>query len=320
MERLKKLVKRIKGKRIAVVGDIIVDHYVWGDTSRISPEAPVPVVLVKNEEYKPGGAANTCNNIISLESEAVLFGVIGEDITGEKAIEIFKNYGVNTDGIVIEKNRPTTLKTRIIARTQQMIRVDKESSHKIKRETSKEILKKIENNIDKFDGIIISDYGKGVINRYLLERLIPLALRKKKIITVDPKIEHFFLYKKVTSITPNHYEAGDALHTKCEEDIEVENAGKKIMKRLKTISLLITRGEKGMTLFLKDKVYHIPTVAKEVYDVTGAGDTVVATFTLCLSSGIDFLDSAKISNIAAGIVVGKIGAATTTIDEMVNYL
>jgi len=319
MEKLKRLVKKIKNKNIAVIGDIIVDHYIWGDVERISPEAPVPVVFVKKEEYKPGGASNTCNNIISLSGKTTLFGTIGNDEIGKRAILKFKNINIDTSSIIIDSSRPTTLKTRIIARKQQVVRVDKEKTEKLKKEISDKILNNLEEKINEFDGIIISDYGKGVVNRYLLSKLIPFVVKKKKIITVDPKTEHFFYYKNVTSLTPNHFEASSAIHLRCETDKEVETAGKKIMKKLNSTSLLITRGEKGMTLFTRDKIYHIPTVAKEVFDVTGAGDTVIATLTMALSSGIDFLNSSKIANVAAGIVIGKIGAATTTIQEILNY-
>ncbi|MCK5534714.1 D-glycero-beta-D-manno-heptose-7-phosphate kinase [bacterium] len=320
-ERIKNLYRVMdgfSGKKILVLGDIIVDKFVFGKVSRISAEAPVPVVEIKEEKYMPGGAGNVVNNLWALGSEVLLCGVIGEDLVGKRLIEEFKNKGIETSGILVDSSRPTILKTRIIADHQQVVRTDKEVKNTLSEKMSKRVIEYINKVFSNIDAIIISDYGKGVINRKILGFIVNKAYKSGIPLLVDPKIEHFLLYKKVTGITPNHHEAGEAIHLKINDEKSLLMAGRKLMKRLNCQSLLITRGEEGMTLFeKKGRITHISTVAREVYDVTGAGDTVISVFALCLAvKKNSFLDAAYIANYAAGIVVGKLGTATVSIEEI----
>ncbi len=320
-ERAKKLYQVMdgfRGKKILVIGDIIVDKFVFGKVSRISAEAPVPVVEIKEEKYMPGGAGNVVNNLWALGSNVMLCGVIGEDVVGLRLMDEFKSKGIETSGIFVDPSRPTILKTRIIADHQQVVRTDKEVKNTLSEKMSKQIIAHMNKVFPNIDAIIISDYGKGVVNRKILSFIINKAYKKGIPLLVDPKIEHFLLYKKVTGITPNHHEAGQAIHHKINDEKSLLLVGKKLMKKLNCESLLITRGEEGMTLFeKKGRITHIPTVAREVYDVTGAGDTVISVFALSLAvKKSSFLDAAYIANYAAGIVVGKLGTATVSIEEI----
>ncbi len=312
-----KILEKIKKRKILVVGDIILDQFIYGDAKRISPEAPVPVVKMEKEVFSPGGAANVAANLTSIGSNAVLCGIVGRDFFGNFAVDEFEKKGILTTGIVKTNHTPTTVKTRIIARKQQLIRLDKEDSHVQETEKLLPRLKKVAKNCD---AIIIADYGKGVISKELLDFLVPYAFNSRKIITVDPQTEHFLRYKKVTSLTPNHIETATALGMPCETDAETKKAGEKILKLLKAESVVITRGEKGMMVFKGKKTMKIATVAKDVFDVTGAGDTVIAVLTLALSCGLDIFESAKIANKAAGIVVGKFGTASLTKKEFEQCL
>lgn len=305
--------KEFGKKTILVVGDIILDRFTYGDVSRISPEAPVPVVKVEKEIFKAGGAANVAMNLISLKMKAVLCGIVGDDYYGNFSIELFKKSGIDTSAVMQLKSHMTTIKTRIIARKQQVVRIDREV--KVKNNTRNLILSLVK-NIKKVDAVIIADYGKGVITKELLDYLIPKANKLKKIITVDPQTEHFFRYKNVTTISPNHLEASFAAGMTAETDKEAERAGLSILKKLKLKSIVITRGEKGMTVLEKNKVMNIPTRAKDVFDVTGAGDTVIAVLTAALSVGLNIFESARLANAAAGIVVGKFGTASVSQKEL----
>ncbi|MDR2426706.1 MAG: D-glycero-beta-D-manno-heptose-7-phosphate kinase [Endomicrobium sp.] len=303
---------------ILVIGDTMVDKFIWGKVARISPEAPVPVVEITKETKTLGGAGNVANNITSLGAKAIIVSTIGEDNTGRAMIDMLKERGINSDYLVYDPNRPTIIKTRIIATNQQVVRVDREIKGIFSHSTELKIIKNVEALMPKADGVIISDYGKGVISQKVLKRTIFLAKKHKIPITVDPKIENFKKYKKVTAITPNTKEAIEGMNAKniaTEQDIE--NLGKKILKMLKSDSVLITRGEMGMTLIQpNNKVTTIPTRAKEVYDVTGAGDTVISTMTLALAAKADLVSAAEIANFSAGIVVAKFGTETTSHDEL----
>jgi D-beta-D-heptose 7-phosphate kinase/D-beta-D-heptose 1-phosphate adenosyltransferase len=319
-QKLRNIISRFKNKNILVVGDLILDHYIFGKVERISPEAPVPVVWANRENFVCGGAANVGLNLVSLGAKTSLCGVIGKDHFGNVLFSHIEKGGINTGLILQERGRPTTLKTRIIAHHQQVVRLDWESLESLSLNANKTILNKIRKNIDKFDGVIIEDYGKGVINPELVEELVDLCKRKKKIVTVDPKEEHFDYYENVTSLTPNLKEAQNAAGMKVRSKEEMPLLGKIIMEKLNPQSLLITLGEDGMMLFADSRYYHIPTTAQEVFDVTGAGDTVIAAFTLALSCGASFYEAAVISNFAAGIVVGKLGAATTSKEEILKRI
>lgn len=317
-QKLIKIIEKFKDKKILVIGDIMLDKYIWGNVERISPEAPVPVVEVLKETQNLGGCGNVSHNITSVGGNSYIVTLVGSDIYAEELKLMLKQRNVNIDGIFIDNIRPTTVKTRIIAHNQQVVRVDKESRVQITPQIFEKIKLYIEDIKNKIDAILISDYGKGVITKSLLSYLINLSKKLDIPITVDPKIEHFMEYKKVTTLTPNLNEAtlGMRLTKKPQTEKEVYELGKKILKKLNPQALVITRGPDGMTLFEKEKIYHIPTRAKEVYDVTGAGDTVIAILTLCLSAGADFVSSCEISNFAAGIVVGKVGTATVTQKEL----
>lgn len=336
MKRLKDIVKKFHQARILVIGDLILDEYVWGKVERISPEAPVPVVWADKLTHVPGGAANVANNISSYGASAYLAGVIGEDKNAATLMKALKKGGIDTSGIAVIPERCTTVKTRIIAGHQQVVRVDWEHTEALSKEAIKRIFNSIKAKIKSFDAIIIEDYGKGVINAQLLEGLILLAQSYKKIILVDPKEDHFQYYRSVTAITPNRRELENAVRNlkikdnrnklklesdKLFTDRDIEAAGKQIMEYLGLDSLLVTLGEQGIKLFEKSgSITHIPTVAQEVFDVSGAGDTVIATFALSLAVGASKIEAAHIANYAAGIVVGKIGTATVDSRELLERL
>ena len=310
------LLARFPRAKILVVGDLMLDEFVWGRVSRISPEAPVPVVWVQSESVMPGGAANVANNIRALGGQALAVGVVGEDRWGAALLEDLAARKVDTSGVV-RAPRPTTVKTRVIAHHQQVVRVDREQREPLASATIERLLQALEARLDDVDAVILEDYGKGVITRQLLELVVPLARRKRKLITVDPKEEHFDLYRGVTALTPNRREASEAVGRELERDADVRRAGEEILERLDCDGVLVTLGEDGMWLFeRRGKQARIPTVAQEVFDVAGAGDTVIATFTLALASGASMEQAALIANAAAGIVVGKLGVATAAPEEL----
>ena len=336
MKNLKDIIQRFHKAKVLVIGDLILDEYIWGKVERISPEAPVPVVWANKRTHVPGGAANVANNIRSFEAEVYLAGVIGSDNNARVLLSELKKKKINTQGIFVDPERYTTVKTRIISGHQQVVRVDWEHTDVLRKETTHKIFNFIKDNIDDFDAIIIEDYGKGVINAQLLEGVILLAQTHKKIVTVDPKEDHFQYYRQVTAITPNRKELENAVRNlkikdnknklklesdKLFTDKDIDIAGRQILEYLGLDSLLVTLGEQGMKLFEKGKnPTHIPTVAQEVFDVSGAGDTVISTFTLGLCAGANKLEAAHIANFAAGIVVGKIGTATTNRAELLKRL
>jgi len=315
---LSTLISSFKKQSILVVGDIMIDKFIWGKVGRISPEAPVPVVEITKETETLGGAGNVANNITSLGAKAYMISAVGEDSTRDSLLGLLAEKNINSEYLVYDAHRPTIIKTRIIAASQQVVRVDKEIKGCFAHSTESKIIKNIENLIPKVNGVIISDYGKGVVSQKVLKRVIALSKKHKIPVTVDPKIENFKKYKKVTTITPNTKEAIEGMNARnVSTDADIENLGKKILKTLNSESVLITRSEKGMTLIEHNgKVTNIPTRAKEVYDVTGAGDTVISTMTLALAANADLVSASEVANFAAGIVVGKIGTATVTPEEL----
>ena len=321
IEKLKKIIKHFNNASVLVVGDLMLDEFIWGKVSRISPEAPVPVVWATSESIMPGGASNVSNNIRSLGGNVYMAGVVGDDERGSLLLSELATRCVNTEGVIRESGRPTTLKTRVIAHNQQVVRIDKEKIADISKEAIDKILDFSKKIIDDVDAVIIEDYGKGVIVPQLLSPLIKLAKRHGKIITVDPKESHFPMYKNVTAITPNYHEAAKAAGIRSEEGASIDEIGKKLVKRLNCEVALITLGENGMCVFEKSgRITKIPTVAQEVYDVSGAGDTVISAYTLAVSGGARAIEAAHIANCAAGIVVGKVGIAVTTQDELINKI
>lgn len=317
MTNLLNTIDRFENSRLLVVGDIMADEFVWGHVNRISPEAPVPVVEVVDETILPGGAANVANNIISLEGKVELVGIIGQDRVGEDLMADLKQRKIGIDGVLAVQERPTILKTRIIAHSQQVVRVDRENRKEIDPALTEAILNHCRGLIPNIDAVIISDYGKGVIIPPLIERLVSMSGKFNRPVVVDPKVGHLESYKHITVLTPNHHEAGALAGKPIVDEESLIEVGRLLLNILECQAVLITRGEKGMSLFTRPgEVIHIPTVAREVYDVTGAGDTVVAVFTLALASGAGLLEAATLANYAAGIVVGKVGTATVTVGEL----
>lgn len=309
------IVQNFKNKRVLVLGDLMLDKYIWGHVARISPEAPVPVVEVDKDTSSLGGAGNSCRNLESLGAFPLLVGVVGDDSEGEWV----KKNVPDSRGIFVDKSRPTTVKTRIIAHHQQVVRVDLEKKRAIPSQIEEQIFNFIQK--EQYDGILISDYNKGTLTVALMKKVLLSAQQKKIPVFVDPKIENISLFSPVTLITPNHFETEKIVHHECSTDIQVEKAGKKILSKISTLYLIIKRGEQGMTVFEKgEKALHIPAVAKEVYDITGAGDTVIATAALALLSGSSIQEAAVLANTAAGIVVGKIGTASVTSEELLASL
>ena len=336
MKHLKEIVKKLDKARVLVIGDLILDEYIWGKVERISPEAPVPVVWANRMTHIPGGAANVANNISSYGAKVCLAGIIGNDKNARLLLDSLKKKDISTKGVIMIPHRCTTVKTRIIAGHQQVVRVDWEHTEPLPKDATRRIFNFIKDNIKSFDAVIIEDYGKGVVNAQLLAGLILLAQSYKKIILVDPKEDHFQYYRGVTAITPNRKELENAVRNlkikdkknsfkfdneKLFTDRDILAAGKQIMEYLELESLLVTLGEQGMRLFERGgKITHIPTVAQEVFDVSGAGDTVIATFALSLAVGASKLEAAHIANYAAGIVVGKVGTAHTNQTELSERL
>lgn len=332
----RKIISAYEKARILVIGDLILDEYIQGKVDRISPEAPVPVVWAEKHDFVPGGAANVAYNISALDAKVCLAGVVGADKNAAVLSDTLKKMGVDVSGIVRDQRRHTTVKTRIVAGHQQVVRVDWEHTHPLSARMNDRILDFVAANIDRFSAIIIEDYGKGVVNGRLLSGVLSLAAKKGKIVNVDPKEEHFQLYRKVTAITPNRKELENAVRNlkltdttnnfklnsdKISSLEQVRNAAEQVMRYLELESILVTMGEQGMALFDRDgRHIIIPTVAQEVFDVSGAGDTVIAAFTLALACGAKKEEAAHIANFAAGIVVSKLGTAVTSREELLGKI
>ncbi len=316
--RIQNTIKDFKKAKVLVVGDLMLDEFIWGDVSRISPEAPVPVVWVKKENFMPGGASNVASNISSLGGKVYLLGVVGGDERGRTLREELDRRAINTEGVIVDEKRPTTLKTRVVAQHQQVVRIDKESTEDLSEVDVNRMVDYFNSVVKEMDAVIIEDYGKGVITPVLLRRIVPVAKRMGKIISVDPKEEHFRYYKGISVITPNNHEASKAVGFQIKGNDSLKKAGQVLLKKLNCKIVLITLGENGMAVFQKGRpMKQIPTVAQEVFDVSGAGDTVIASYTLALASGADPIQAAHIANYAAGIVVGKVGIAVVSPDELI---
>jgi D-glycero-beta-D-manno-heptose-7-phosphate kinase len=316
------LIKRFAHIKALVIGDLMLDHFLWGSVTRISPEAPVPVVEVSRETEMPGGAGNVAINMASLGAEVFVAGVVGQDRSAERLFSLLQRFPIHLEPIVRASDRPTILKTRIIAHHQQVVRVDREVRSDLSAEIRRQLWDQIQTLMTRVDAVVLSDYGKGVVDSALLNALIPIARKRNIPITVDPKIENFSRYRQVTCVTPNLQEAmAGARVSKVTSEEDIVRLGQQILKSLNSHSVLITRGEKGMSLFEKKKPpVHIPTRAREVYDVTGAGDTVISTLTLALAAGAPLRVAAELANYAAGIVVGKLGTAAVSRMELEEVL
>ncbi|HEX9615073.1 MAG TPA: D-glycero-beta-D-manno-heptose-7-phosphate kinase [Bacteroidota bacterium] len=306
--RLRALFEAFRDKRIAVVGDLMVDRYYWGTVNRMSPEAPVPVVEVESESTRLGGAANVANNIASLGGIPLMIGVAGPDEGGSVLQRLIEDSGFSAAGVVIEESRPTTIKTRVIAHHQHVVRIDQEVKQDISADSREKILAVLKRELPRLDAVILEDYNKGVIVKDLIGEIIQCARSAGKIITVDPKFNNFFEYKNVTVFKPNRKEAEEALGRRLLDVKAVEQAGKDMMKKLEAENLLLTLGEHGMSLFERSgPVTHVSTRAKKVADVSGAGDTVISTLTMGLVAGADIKEASALANYAGGVVCAEVG-------------
>ena len=312
------MIKLNKKPNILVIGDLMIDHYLWGSCDRISPEAPVQVVNVKKESSVLGGAGNVINNLVTLGSVVDVISVIGNDSVANELKSLLEKIDVPTSNLVVENNRKTSKKSRLIASQQQVLRYDMESINDINENSHKQIIQTLEKNIDKYSSIILSDYGKGVLTTNLTKEIIKIANKNSIKVLVDPKGKDYSKYKGSYTLTPNKKEAMEATNI----DIKDESSLIEALKSLKTqCSLevsLVTLSEQGIAIF-DDELTIKPTVAREVYDVTGAGDTVIASIAFALGNNLDIKDAIYFANLAAGVVVGKIGSATTTLDEIYEY-
>ncbi len=307
--------------KVMVLGDLMLDRFIWGSVHRISPEAPVPVVEIKTETTCLGGAANVSANIRSLGGIPVTLGIIGRDLEGERLRQEFVSLGATVTGLVEDPARATTVKTRIIAHHQQVCRTDREDKSPLSSAILEKVVGQFKRLLPRVSGVVVSDYAKGLISPALLREILPLAKKAAKFVCVDPKMQNFAAYRPATVITPNTAEAERASGITISSNRDLVRAGRKLMEQTGTRHLLVTRGEQGMALFQGSApVRYIPTVAREVFDVTGAGDTVISTLALGLVSGLSILEAAVVSNIAAGIVVGKLGTASATPDELISRI
>jgi D-beta-D-heptose 7-phosphate kinase/D-beta-D-heptose 1-phosphate adenosyltransferase len=309
------LQNRFRGTHLLVVGDLILDRFIWGSVERISPEAPVPVLRVNSENFRLGGAANVVHNIRSLGARVTACGVVGQDEAGRRLLGELKKIGSSSGRIVVARGFPTTQKTRVIAspRHQQIVRLDRENDREMDRRWLRDLRESVRRHAPACDGIVVSDYGKGVVHPELLEVIAELAEQKGLMCVMDPKKENFKYYRNATLVTPNKEEASVASGIEIRDDVSLRAAGEKLLTLWQARAVLITRGPEGMSLYRRDGASgHFPTAAKEVFDVTGAGDTVVATCALALASRAAYEEAAILANLAAGIVVGEVGTAAVT--------
>lgn len=316
-EQIDQITGNMGKAEILILGDTMLDEYLIGNVERISPEAPVPVVDILDTKKLLGGAANVAANIRALGDSPLLLGVVGEDEAAQGLRTLLKERDISSDLLVVDPTRHTTIKTRIVAHGQQVVRADRETRHDLVPEVENRIFERIEQVIDRVKAIIISDYGKGMITLSLLQRVIDLCLKNGVYIAVDPKETRFHNYIKVSLITPNHHEAGFAFgrRIRTEEDLLVVGNG--LLKKLQAESILITRGAEGMSLFREGhEPTHIPTFAREVYDVTGAGDTVIASFVSAIAAGAAPVEAAVVANAGAGCTVAEVGTAAVTVEQL----
>ena len=312
------MIKLDKKPNILVIGDLMIDHYLWGSCDRISPEAPVQVVNVKKESSVLGGAGNVINNLVALGSVVDVISVIGNDSVANELKSLLEKIDVPTSNLVVENNRKTSKKSRLIASQQQVLRYDMESIDDINENSHKQIIQTLEKNIDKYSSIILSDYGKGVLTTNLTKEIIKIANKNSIKVLVDPKGKDYSKYKGSYTLTPNKKEAMEATNIDIKDESSLIEALKSLKTQCELEVSLITLSEQGIAIF-DDELTIKPTVAREVYDVTGAGDTVIASIAFALGNNLDIKDAIYFANLAAGVVVGKIGSATTTLDEIYEY-
>ncbi|HKG81452.1 MAG TPA: D-glycero-beta-D-manno-heptose-7-phosphate kinase [Pyrinomonadaceae bacterium] len=312
------ILQALRDRYVVVLGDVMLDEFVWGDVTRISPEAPVPVVDVRRESVHLGGAANVLANLVALGARGSVVGVVGNDRTGERLRVGLRELGTHDDSLIVDETRPSTTKTRIIAHNQLVVRADRESRIRVSANIEEKILSCLKDELKRADAFVVSDYDKGVVTPKILREILPIAYEKVPVL-VDPKLRNFNFYRPATLVTPNHFEALRMSDSEDTSDDGSHQAAKVIREKLGCDAVLITRGDRGMILLGADgEPVYVETAAREVYDVTGAGDTVIATLAGALATGATMLEAASLANHAAGIVVGKVGTATATADELLD--
>jgi D-beta-D-heptose 7-phosphate kinase/D-beta-D-heptose 1-phosphate adenosyltransferase len=311
----------MRERRVLVLGDVMLDEFVWGRVSRISPEAPVPVVEVEAKSDHVGGAGNVAVNVRSLGGEAVLVGVVGRDAAGGRVREALEAKGVAARLVDAGASRRTTLKTRIVAHGQQVVRADQEDTSELARPLERALARAVRSELAGASALVVSDYQKGVVTPGLLRGVLPLARRQRVPVLVDPKPRHFRLYRGVDVVTPNQLEAEQVTGLRLRGPRELAAAGRRILAQLRCRAVLVTRGEAGLSLFERGRPpLHVPAAAREVFDVTGAGDSVIAALALALAAGATLAEAASLANAAAGVVVGKLGTAQATPSEVLQAL
>jgi len=307
------LLKQMAGRRVLVVGDAMLDEWIWGSVTRVSPEAPVPVVAVRDHSFTLGGAANVANNLRALDARVTFIGVVGDDPEGERVRRLFVEKSIDTPGLLTVRDRPTTRKTRIVAHNQQVVRADWESAMELDPVDRERVRAAVARAVEGCDAVVLSDYNKGLFSREIVE-----AALGARIVVADPKPGNIDLFADVTCVAPNAGETSSATGTQIVDDASLERAGTDLLERLRSRYVIITRGEAGMALFGRDgERAKVPSVARTVYDVSGAGDTVVAVLTLALAAGASMSVSMQLANYAAGAVVEKLGTATASAAEIV---
>ena len=318
-DRLLDTLNRFAGKCVLVVGDIMLDEYIWGEVHRVSPEAPVLVVEVRGHSSRPGGAANAATNVVSLGGRALLGGIVGRDAQAATLREALTQAGVDADGVMVDEHRPTTTKTRVVASSQHVVRMDLEIRAPLPTEIEHALFRWASARLAEADACVLSDYDKGVVSPRLAGGFIQLAREAGKPIIVDPKGTRYGKYRGATVVTPNLHEAQRALNWETHGDADLLEIGRRLLELVGDGGLLITRGAQGMSLFLNGTApRHVPAVARNALDVTGAGDTVVATLAMALAAGATLEQAARLANRAAGIVVGKFGTSSVTIEELLS--
>jgi rfaE bifunctional protein kinase chain/domain len=318
-KRLTEIKNNFGNFNIAVIGDMMLDAYMWGEVKRISPEAPVPVVEIDNEFYRFGGAANVALNINKLGGTPLPFGLLGDDDNAEIFIDLFKNAKMDVEFLIKDSSRPTTTKTRVISSNQQIVRIDKESTNSISENLENLLINSLKNNIENIDAVILQDYNKGVLSKTLIKKIIELANNNNIIITVDPKFENFFTYQNVTVFKPNLKEAEDSLGIKQHSKNDIEKIGFKLLEKINSKYILLTLGADGMAIFEKGKQHKIiPTKARKVLDVSGAGDTVISTLTMALTAGATITEAAYLANYAGGLVCEEAGVVPIKFEKLFN--
>jgi D-beta-D-heptose 7-phosphate kinase/D-beta-D-heptose 1-phosphate adenosyltransferase len=318
--RAQALLRAMEGRRVLVVGDVMLDEFLWGDVTRISPEAPVPVVTVREQSFRLGGAGNVAVNVRALGGEALLAGVVGSDAAGSRVQGALDQAGI-VPLLALSETRPTTLKTRIIANHQQVVRADRETDAALDPALVERLLEPLAAAVAGAGAVVVSDYAKGVVSRAVMRRVLEAARRRRVPVLVDPKVPHLPLYRGASVITPNLREAERATRIDIRSPRDLQAAGRRLLSSLRCRAALITRGESGMTLFEpRRRPFHIPATAREVFDVTGAGDTVVASLALALAAGARLTEAAVLANAAAGVVVGKVGTAQVSPAEVLEAL